>query len=60
MIPIYGPPVAGLLYNAVPGNDSCNGRIAICRSDDPYPNLAECLHADDVAAATIPDSTVKA
>lgn len=48
---------AGVLYNATAGNDFCNGRIATIRTDDPYPNLKEVLHADDVAAATIPDST---
>jgi hypothetical protein len=56
-IPEYGAPVAGLLYNAIAGNDSCNGRIAVMRSDDPFPDLRYCLHADDVAKATIPDST---
>lgn len=45
--PGFGPPVIGILYNAVAGNDSCNWRLAIPRSDDPYTNLAECLHVDD-------------
>ena len=44
-------PVAGILYDAVPGNDTCNGRIAITTQNDPYANLKECLHAEDVAAA---------
>ncbi len=47
----------GILYNAQAGNDYCNGRLAIMRPDDPCPNLKECLHADDVATAAIPDST---
>lgn len=51
-----GVPVAGILYNAVPGNDYCNGRLSIIRNDDPYANLKECLHADDVARADVPDS----
>ncbi len=54
-----GAPVAGILYDAVPGNDACNGRIAITTQNDPCPNLKECLHADDVKAATIPDSSAK-
>lgn len=47
-------PVAGILYDATPGNDYCNGRIAITSPSDPCPNLNECLHADDIAAAEIP------
>jgi hypothetical protein len=55
--PSYGPPFAGILYDAVPGNDTCNGRVAITHGSDAMPNLKECLHADDVKAATIPDSS---
>jgi hypothetical protein len=55
-----GTPVSGILYGAVAGNDHCNGKIAITSQNDPCPNLKECLHADDVAAANIPDSTVNA
>lgn len=50
-------PVAGILYDAVAGNDYCNGRIAITTNQDPCPNLKECLHADDVRLATVPDSS---
>ena len=50
-------PVAGILYDAVAGNDNCNGRVAITSQNDPYPNLAECLHFDDLRAATVPDTT---
>lgn len=50
-MPGYGPPVIGLLYDAVVGNDYCNGRIAIMRPTDPSPNLKECLHLDDALAA---------
>lgn len=53
----YGPPVAGILYDAVAGNDYCNGRIAVTSSSDPCPNLKDCLHADDVRVADVPDST---
>jgi hypothetical protein len=56
-IPSFGLPVAGILYDAVAGNNDCNGRIAIPSLNDQYPDLKECLHADDVAAAIIPDST---
>lgn len=58
-IPQFGPPVAGFLYGAVAGNDDCNGRLAVPTNNDPYTNLAECLHVDDVKAATIVDSTAQ-
>lgn len=57
VIPSYGSPYAGILYDAVEGNDTCNGHVAITSQNDPMPNLRECLHADDVKAASIPDST---
>ena len=47
----YGNPVVGILYNAVAGNDFCNGQIAVTHQNDPCPNLKECLHLDDVLAA---------
>lgn len=50
-IPPSGSPAVGLLYNATAGNDFCNGRLAQMRNDDPYPNLKECLHIDDVKTA---------
>lgn len=53
-IPSYSPPYAGILYDAVAGNDYCNGKIAPTSPNDPMPNLKECLHVDDVAAATFP------
>ena len=51
LIPSYGAPVVGILYDAVAGNDFCNGRIAPTSPNDPCPNLKEVLHFDDVAAA---------
>ncbi len=42
--------VSGILYDAVADNDLCNGRLAIMTNADPYPNLKECLHADDAKA----------
>ncbi len=52
----YGQPVAGILYDAKAenGND-CNGRIAIPQNSDISADLKNCLHVDDVSAATIPD-----
>lgn len=51
LIPSYGPPVIGILYDATPGNDACNGRIVPLSPSDPYPNLREVLHLDDVLSA---------
>ena len=51
LIPSYGPPVIGLLYDATAGNDYCNGKIALMHPSDPCPNLKEVLHLDDVTAS---------
>lgn len=47
-IPTSGVPVIGVLYDAVTGNDLCNGRIAPLNSSNFMPNLKECLHLDDM------------
>jgi len=47
----YGKPVIGILHDAVVGNDSCNGNLAVPVADQAGCNLAECLHMDDVRAA---------
>lgn len=39
----------GVLYGAVPGNDSCNGNIAPTQSPSTIACLCDCLHVDDVA-----------
>lgn len=57
----YGAPMVGILYDAVAGNDYCNGKIAVTKNNDPCPNLKECLHLDDVlkalpARADVPNS----
>ena len=62
LFPTYGAPIVGILYNASPGNDSCNGNIAATSPTDPCPNLREVLHFDDVAAlaaGVVPDTSVK-
>jgi len=45
----------GILYDAVAGNEYCNGKIAITAPNDPCPNLKECLHLDDVLGVVPPD-----
>lgn len=49
--PSYGLPYVGILYDAVAGNDYCNGKVALTALSDPCPNLKECLHLDDALAA---------
>lgn len=39
----------GVLHSAVPGNDYCNGSIAVIQSTTQYACMVDCLHVDDVA-----------
>ena len=48
LIPSYGTPIIGVLYDAISENDYCNGKIANISNSDPCPNLKEVLHLDDV------------
>ena len=60
LISSYGGSVIGVLYDAMAGNDYCNGRIASTSPTDACPNLKECLHLDDVLKAlpvNVPDSS---
>ena len=47
----WGGPVIGILYDAVPGNDTCNGKLAPAQPNDSCPNLAKFLHLDYVMGA---------
>lgn len=40
----------GVLHSAVPGNDYCNGHIAVIQPASDYACIVDCLHVDDVAA----------
>ena len=60
LIPSYGSPIIGILYDATAGNDFCNGKIAPIAPSDPCPNLKEVLHLDDIKAALpedVPDTS---
>ena len=46
----YNKPFIGILHNAVTGNNTCNGNMAV-PTDSQFVNLSECLHVDDVIAA---------
>lgn len=39
----------GVLHSAVPGNDYCNGNIAIIQPPNDIACMVDCLHVDDVA-----------
>ncbi len=41
---------SGVLCNAVPGNDYCNGNIALLQPVPTYACLVDCVHVDDLAA----------
>ena len=53
----YNPPVIGVFYDGVAGNDFCNGKLAPVFAPAQV-NLQECLHVDDVRAALGDLSTV--
>lgn len=40
----------GILYDAKPGNDFCNGSIAPVQQTITGACMCDCLHVDDVAA----------
>lgn len=46
----YGSPIngVGILYDAKPGNDHCNGQIAPIQQAGMSAGLCDCLHVDDV------------
>lgn len=40
----------GVLHSATPGNDFCNGYIAVVQSLSEVACMCDCLHVDDLAA----------
>ena len=40
----------GVLHSATPGEDYCNGNIAVVQSPTDYACMVDCLHIDDVAS----------
>ena len=39
----------GVLHSATPGNDYCNGNIAVIQSANEGACIVDCIHIDDVA-----------
>ena len=48
----------GIVFNIIPGADTCNACLAPINKAATV-SLKDCLHADDIAAAEIPDTTKK-
>lgn len=40
----------GVLHSATPGNDYCNGQIAVVQHAQQGACMCDCLHVDDIAA----------
>jgi len=40
----------GVLYDATPGSDYCNGAIAVTQQNVTGACMCDCLHVEDVAA----------
>lgn len=40
---------SGVLHSATPGNDYCNGNIAVTQPANDYACICDMLHVDDVA-----------
>jgi hypothetical protein len=45
----------GILHTLNAQSDTCNGRLAMASPNDPWVNIKDCLHIDDIAAVEIPD-----
>ncbi len=58
--PTNGAPYVAILYDAVAGNDYCNGRAALISPTDPGVNLQEALHIDDVVITAKPGEAPQA
>lgn len=43
---------AGILHSTSAASDTCNGRLAEIKDSDPYVTIKECLHVDDINAAS--------
>ena len=43
----------GVLYDATPGNDYCNGNIAPIQSQQVGACMCDCLHVEDLAAILV-------
>jgi hypothetical protein len=49
--------LSGILHSTQANSTTCNGRLAQINQNDAYVTISECLHLDDIAAASVPDSS---
>lgn len=57
---VFTNAMVGILYDAVPGNDNCNGKIALTSPNDPMPDLKDVLHIEDCRLQESRDSKIAA
>lgn len=43
----------GVLHSATPGNDYCNGNIAVVQSTQELACMCDCIHVDDLEAILV-------
>jgi cephalosporin hydroxylase len=48
---------SGILHSPNAQSNTCNARLAEIKQTDPWITVGECLHIDDIAAASIPDAS---
>lgn len=46
-------PTHGVVYALTGGSDTCNGRLAEDRSNNPYINLRDYVHVDDAQSGAL-------
>ncbi len=42
---------SGILHSTMAQSSTCNGRLAPIGHNDPYVNIKDCIHFDDVSQA---------
>jgi hypothetical protein len=49
--------LSGILHTPNATANTCNARMAAINQNDPWITVGECLHIDDISAASIPDAS---
>jgi hypothetical protein len=52
-----GQITVGILHSTNAQSTTCNGRLSVISPADPYVNLCDCLHIEDIAGAAIPNAS---
>lgn len=48
---------SGILHSPNAQSNTCNARLGEINQTDPWITVGECLHVEDIAAASIPDAS---